>query len=125
MKKEQVWEFVKKWYKDAAALVFITLAVTVLVVHFLGLRGQDVRIELFFYRLAIFAEHSGVITVRIIFYRATSVILNFVKCKRHTELHTETEHFRNFLALVSYHFLVHLHCTQVIDSISQEQFSTY
>ena len=41
MKKEQVWEFVKKWYKDAAALVFITLAVTVLVVHFLGLQGQD------------------------------------------------------------------------------------
>ena len=60
-------------------------------------------------------EHSGVITVRIIFYRATSVILNVVKCKRHTELHTETEHFRNFLALVSYHFLVHLHCAQVID----------
>lgn len=46
MKKEQVWEFVKKWYKDAAALVFITLAVTVLVVHFLGLRGQDLTYPL-------------------------------------------------------------------------------
>ena len=46
MKKEQVWEFVKKWYKDAAALVFITLAVTVLIVHFLGLRGQDLTYPL-------------------------------------------------------------------------------
>ena len=46
MKKEQVWAFVKKWYKDAAALVFITLAVTVLVAHFLGLRGQDLTYPL-------------------------------------------------------------------------------
>lgn len=46
MKKEQILEFAKKWYKDAAAIVFITVAVTVLITHFLGLGGQDLTYPL-------------------------------------------------------------------------------
>lgn len=46
MKKENVMAFIKKWYKDAAAAVFITLAVTVLLVHFLELGGQDLTYPL-------------------------------------------------------------------------------
>lgn len=47
--KEQIMTLIKKWYKDAAAVVFLTLVVTVLLMHFLDLRGQDLTYPLDYY----------------------------------------------------------------------------
>ena len=59
------------------------------------------------------------VTVSIVFSRTTAVVLHLIEVDRHTHLHTEAEHFRNLLALVCHHLLRNLHCTFIINSISQ------
>lgn len=47
--KERIITFTKKWYKDALAMLFITVAVTALLTHFLELSGQDLTYPLEYY----------------------------------------------------------------------------
>ena len=76
------------------------------------------------YGLAVLADPCGVVTVRIVFTRSASVIFNLIEGDRHTQLHSETEHIGNFLALVCFHLLSHFYCSLIIDGIRQEQLST-
>lgn len=47
--KERFITGAKKWYKDAIAVIFITFAVTVLLMHFLDLGGMDLTYPLDYY----------------------------------------------------------------------------